>query len=457
MRTIRIATLLLLLGSLFAVGAARSQEPPPYTGGSDAAQAPPEAQAPPDNAAPPPDQGAPGEDPAAASVDYFHQQLSPYGQWVEREGYGMVWVPNAPPGWRPYTTGHWAYTDQGWAWVADEPWGWAPFHYGRWYYDADIGWGWVPGTVWAPAWVSWRSGGGYLGWAPLSPAIGFGFGVGVGLQFGGAVISPGFYTFCGVRDFLSPRIGGFIVPSARNVTIVQNTTVFASYTVVNNRIVNNGVSVQTIQQATGHPVPRITVAALATAGGPGGRGAFYQPPIVARAATVAHAEFGPALAAQVAVQRKSQAFAVVHAHSAATVAAIKSHGPAVTARTSARTSGGKGSPASGTAAQPGRYNVGVDETKRTTGSTGKASPTNRPPTTGSKAEEKRTTGGRQPTTGSKAEEKRTTGGKPPATGGKTEEKKTTPPPKATTPPPKAPSKEDKGKQEKETEHKPPPV
>ncbi|MCY1060360.1 hypothetical protein OV142_35060 [Nannocystis sp. SCPEA4] len=28
---------------------------------------------------------------------------------------------------------------------------------------------WVPGEVWAPAWVDWRWGGGYVAWAPLPP------------------------------------------------------------------------------------------------------------------------------------------------------------------------------------------------------------------------------------------------------------------------------------------------
>ena len=40
---------------------------------------------------------------------------------------------------------------------------------GYWAWDGR-GWVWVPGTVWAPAWVSWRYGGGYVGWAPLPPA-----------------------------------------------------------------------------------------------------------------------------------------------------------------------------------------------------------------------------------------------------------------------------------------------
>jgi len=34
---------------------------------------------------------------------------------------------------------------------------------------AGHGWLWIPGSDWGPAWVSWRSGEGYYGWAPLGP------------------------------------------------------------------------------------------------------------------------------------------------------------------------------------------------------------------------------------------------------------------------------------------------
>jgi hypothetical protein len=303
---------LVLLGCLASAGilAAQDQEPPPYQGN--------------DSAQPPPDQGAgpapSGEDATVASVDYFHDQLSPYGQWVVREGYGQVWVPNVANGWRPYTTGHWIHTDQGWAWVADENWGWAAFHYGRWYYDREIGWGWLPGTVWAPAWVAWRSGGGYLGWAPLGPTVGFSARIGLGAELT-VGIGPGFFTFCSQRDFLSPRINTYIMPSSRNLTIVNNTVNITNYTVVNNHIVNGGVSVTQIQQATGRPVETVRVATLAT-GGVGGHGAFYQPPVVARAAAVGHAEFGGALAAQVKVQQRSQSYAQVSRNSAAVTSSI---------------------------------------------------------------------------------------------------------------------------------------
>src|ERR1043166_3051545 len=67
----------------------------------------------------------------------------------------------------PFSNGNWVRCDAGWLWVSEEPWGWATYHYGRWDMNAEFGWFWVPQTVWAPAWVSWHEGGGYIGWAAL--------------------------------------------------------------------------------------------------------------------------------------------------------------------------------------------------------------------------------------------------------------------------------------------------
>jgi len=108
------------------------------------------------------------------SFQVFYSSLRPYGQWVSVGAYGNCWRPiGVPIGWRPYVDGHWVWTDYGWTWVSDEPWGWAVFHYGRWAFDPQFGWVWVPGYVWAPAWVEWRWGGGYCGWAPMPPGFHF--------------------------------------------------------------------------------------------------------------------------------------------------------------------------------------------------------------------------------------------------------------------------------------------
>ncbi len=113
--------------------------------------------------------------PAGASADmaYFYQELSPYGRWVLGEDRQWYWQPAvalSTPSWRPYwDNGHWLYTNDGWYWSSDYPWGWAAFHYGRWNLHPHFGWVWAPDRVWAPAWVVWRSGGDYCGWAPLPP------------------------------------------------------------------------------------------------------------------------------------------------------------------------------------------------------------------------------------------------------------------------------------------------
>jgi len=108
----------------------------------------------------------------AQAYSQFQTALAPYGGWDYDSSYGYVWSPSASivgTGFSPYATGgNWALTEYGWTWVSDWSWGWAPFHYGRWITRAGR-WSWVPGSMWGPAWVSWRSGGGYVGWSPLPP------------------------------------------------------------------------------------------------------------------------------------------------------------------------------------------------------------------------------------------------------------------------------------------------
>jgi hypothetical protein len=112
-----------------------------------------------------------GYDPRAYAQ--FETTLSPYGTWVDDPTYGRVWVPAESvvgDDFAPYASnGQWANTEYGWTWASDWSWGWAPFHFGRWTFMSGRRWGWVPGTLWGPGWVSWRSGGGYVGWAALPP------------------------------------------------------------------------------------------------------------------------------------------------------------------------------------------------------------------------------------------------------------------------------------------------
>jgi hypothetical protein len=104
----------------------------------------------------------------------FTNLLTPYGSWVEVEGYGQVFQPSSDIigiGFTPYVShGHWLFSDEGWVFESDLPFGWATYHYGRWAFEPSMGWFWQRGDDFAPAWVEWRQGGGYLGWAPIAPA-----------------------------------------------------------------------------------------------------------------------------------------------------------------------------------------------------------------------------------------------------------------------------------------------
>src|SRR4029077_11829783 len=164
------------------------------------------------------------------SVDFFYNNLSG-GNWIEVADYGYGWQPDlavSDPNWRPYADGYWAYTDDGWTWVSYEDFGWATYHYGRWANLADYGWVWFPGSDldWGPAWVSWRTGGDYIGWAPLPPR-GPGvvyenqpIGANVDVAFD---IGPAYYNLCGVRFIGEPVLRDRIFPRVQNVTYITNT------------------------------------------------------------------------------------------------------------------------------------------------------------------------------------------------------------------------------------------
>ncbi|MGA3038223.1 MAG: DUF6600 domain-containing protein [Vulcanimicrobiaceae bacterium] len=85
-------------------------------------------------------------------------ELENYGHWLSYKAYGMVWSPNANPGWAPYTVGSWMTSPVfGPVWLSSEPWGWAPYHYGRWINDDEYGWLWIPEqsvVSWEPALVA---------------------------------------------------------------------------------------------------------------------------------------------------------------------------------------------------------------------------------------------------------------------------------------------------------------
>jgi len=210
-------------------------------------------------APPPPPETVEVVEGPVVQVTEFHEQLAPYGRWIAVDGYGNCFLPaDVGPGWRPYTVGHWVYTDSGMCWVSEERWGWATYHYGRWALVDGVGWVWVPGSHWGPAWVSWRNGGGYCGWAPLPPGPG-GVEVVEVNQADVEEIPPTTYVFCEERYVTAPRVYERCVPPERNITIINRTTNITNITIVNNHVVNKSWNVTRIQQATGRTVRPVQI------------------------------------------------------------------------------------------------------------------------------------------------------------------------------------------------------
>lgn len=162
-----------------------------------------------------------------ASYQTFYDDLAPYGTWMNDPQYGYVWAPNAGSGFRPYyTNGYWVMTEYGNMWMSDYPWGWAPFHYGRWAYSDYYGWIWIPGDEWGPAWVTWRQGGGYYGWAPMGP------GISISMSFGSGYYPDPYWTFIPCNYIYSRSFHRYYAPR-RTRTVIRNTTI------INNTYVDN--------------------------------------------------------------------------------------------------------------------------------------------------------------------------------------------------------------------------
>jgi len=186
------------------------------------------------------------------NVDYkkFYDDLKPYGTWIKVDlsdrsgttnfsagqnvitdalrsilgikdakadvdlGWSVffVWKPNPYmavgvahnaylPGYEPYSNGQWVYSDYGWYFRAGTPHEELTHHYGRWVYADTEGWIWIPGNVWAPAWVSWEDDDDYITWTPYTPWI-----YNVNRYYYTQINFEPRYIVCDRRHFMDPDV-----------------------------------------------------------------------------------------------------------------------------------------------------------------------------------------------------------------------------------------------------------
>lgn len=207
----------------------------------------------------------------------FHNRLAPYGDWYRHPRWGDVWHPTrVGRDFRPFDRGYWENTrEYGWLWVSDDPWGDIPSHYGRWVYDPYDGWLWIPGYVWSPAWVVWRTGGGYVGWFPMPPDDrflrgdeiyrnnwdnwdrGFGYADWYGPQYG-FEWSISLWNFVDQRNFGDRNYRRWTPPLRGRDQFFRNTRNTTNYITINNYIVNRSIDNREIERSRGRAVATVS-------------------------------------------------------------------------------------------------------------------------------------------------------------------------------------------------------
>ncbi|MEP6994058.1 MAG: DUF6600 domain-containing protein [Acidobacteriota bacterium] len=198
----------------------------------------------------------------SVSISVFHDQLAPHGRWVSASSYGSVWIPSGvAAGWEPYVEGEWVDTEYGWTWVSDDPWGDTPYHYGTWAWVEPHGWVWIPGTVWAPAWVTWAYTDDYVGWAPVPPTLS----LSVRGYFGAPiVVRPTRYVFVPAPKFIGVRVSTVRVPIQQNAVIYKRASKTTRFEVSNGIVRVSGPPRKNIERAVGRPIERVSVDRIKT-------------------------------------------------------------------------------------------------------------------------------------------------------------------------------------------------
>lgn len=187
------------------------------------------------------------------SFQLFFDQLEPHGVWVRHARYNYVFCPTGvDTAWRPYSHGRWLYVqDRGWYFASDEPFAWATYHYGRWFADPELGWCWVPGTKWAPAWVSWRRGDNVVGWAPLPPEED---GYSVSIEVSRRELPEAYWVFVPTERFVEPDLSVSIVFGSQQPEYYAQTEFLGPVTVEGDLVINNVIDVTYIEQTINQEV-----------------------------------------------------------------------------------------------------------------------------------------------------------------------------------------------------------
>jgi len=176
--------------------------------------------------------------------------------WKPSTDLGVVKVEGEVPMFVPYSNGQWVNTDAGWYFKAPTPAEEIVSHFGRWVHSATDDWLWVPGRVWAPAWVDWKQNETYVSWAPLPPSA-FMHSSSVDVS----LIDENSYVIVDRKFFLEPAVYKYNVsyPGSVNRVLVSELARTDGIVVLNNTIINRGPDFNVIQTIYGRTIDQVKI------------------------------------------------------------------------------------------------------------------------------------------------------------------------------------------------------
>ncbi len=168
-------------------------------------------------------------------------------------GSGLVAVAPATS-YVPYTNGQWVNTDAGWNFKAPTDYEETTSHYGRWNYSPSLGWTWMPGRVWSPAWVDWKEDDNNIAWAPLPPSTYI-----VNNNIINPVISDDNYIIVEKKNFVQPEVYKYMYKENRNIIMIKEMRRREGVIVRNNVVYNMGPDITLIRQVTNLPLEPVKI------------------------------------------------------------------------------------------------------------------------------------------------------------------------------------------------------
>jgi hypothetical protein len=176
--------------------------------------------------------------------------------WKPSSDLGVALVAGEAPMYRPYSNGRWVNTNDGWYFRGATPVEETTSHYGRWVNSRDNGWLWVPGRVWAPAWVDWRQNDDYISWAALPPSDYL-----IDGNMSNSYIDDDNYVTVNRNYFLEPDVYKYndVYYDNGDRILVSEMSILPGLSIVNSIVINRGPDVNIFQVAYGRNIDLVNI------------------------------------------------------------------------------------------------------------------------------------------------------------------------------------------------------